>query len=233
LEVPRHQWDEPDDILEQSAVQLFVARLQALDPNFAASGENVHSMAAICQHLDGMPLAIELAAARAATLGVQYVASHLENRFGLLTSGRRAAPPRHQTLRAALDWGYELLCETEQSLLRHLAIFDAGFTLEAVTVVMSDAGYPAAAVLEGIANLVTKSFVILSRSPSGDRWALPGTTRAYALEKLAGSGEADATARRHATICSDLRLSAGDLRSQLLIADLVGQVQEIDNECWD
>ena len=138
--MPRQHWGELDDVLEQSAVQLFVARLRALDPTFAVSRENVHLIVAICHHLDGVPLAIEFAAARAATLGVRYVASHLEDRFGLLTGGRRTALPKHRTLRAALDWGYELLPETEQSLLGRLAIFDAGFTLEAVTAVVSGAG---------------------------------------------------------------------------------------------
>jgi predicted ATPase/DNA-binding winged helix-turn-helix (wHTH) protein len=229
LDVPRLHWAEPDDVLGHSAVQLFVARLQAQDPNFAASRENVHFIAAICQHLDGIPLAIEFAAARAATLGVHYVASHLEDRFGLLTSGRRAALPKHQTLRAALDWSYELLPETERLLLAHLAIFDAGFTLEAVIAVIGGAGYPVSAVLEGIANLVTKSFVVLSRSPSGDRWALPETTRAYALEKLVESGEAEATARRYAMFHGGLLERAGGSRFQPLIADIVGQVREVDN----
>jgi predicted ATPase len=196
LEVPRLHLEEPDEVLAQSAVQLFIARLQALDASFAASRENVHFIAAICRHLDGIPLAIEFAAARAATLGVRFVALHLEDRFGLLTSGRRTAPLKHQTLRAALDWSYELLPETEQSLLRRLAIFDAGFTLEEATAVMSGASYPRSAVPEAIANLVGKSFVIPNESVSGGRWALPETTRAYALGKLVESGEAKPTARR-------------------------------------
>ncbi len=229
LDVSRHLWGEPDVVLEQSAVQLFVARLQALDPTFAPNRENVHLIAAICHHLDGIPLAIEFAAARAATLGVRFVALHLQDRFGLLTSGRRAALPKHQTLRASLDWSYELLPEAEQSLLGCLAIFDAGFTLGAVTAVMSGAGYPESAVLEGIANLVAKSFVTLNRSPSSGRWALPETIRAYALEKLVESGEAEATARLHAIFYRSLLESADDSRSQPLIADIVGLAQEIDN----
>jgi predicted ATPase/DNA-binding winged helix-turn-helix (wHTH) protein len=237
LEVPRPHWGEPDDVFQQSAVQLFVARLQALDLTFAVNRDNVHLIAAICHHLDGIPLAIEFAAARAATLGVQYVASHLENRFGLLTSGRRVALPKHQTLRATLDWSYELLSDTERSLLGRLAIFDGGFTLEAVTAVMSSAGDPESTVLEGIANLVAKSLVILDRLPSGDQWALPETIRAYALEKLMESGEAEATARRHATFCSGLRETADNARSQPLIADIVGNAQEDDNmrpaPTWD
>jgi predicted ATPase/DNA-binding winged helix-turn-helix (wHTH) protein len=229
LEVPRHHWGEPDDVLGQSAAQLFVARLQAQDSNFVASRENVHLIAAICYHLDGIPLAIEFAASRAATLGVRYVALHLADRFRLLTSGRRVALPKHQTLRAALDWSYELLPEPERSLLGRLAIFDAGFTLEAVTAVMSGAGCPELTVLEGIANLVAKSFMILDRSPSSGRWALPETIRAYALEKLVESGEAEATARRHAMLYGDLLEQVRDSRSQPLIADIVGQAQEIDN----
>ena len=216
LEVPRDDWDQPDDVLEQSAVQLLVARLQALDPSFVAGPHNVHLIAAICRHLDGIPLAIEFAAARAATLGVQYVASHLENRFGLLTSGSRAALPKHQTLRAALDWSYELLPAAEQLLLGRLAIFDAGFTLDAVAALMSDAAHPKSAVVEGIANLVAKSFVVLNRSPFSDHWALPETIRAYALERLVESGEAEATARRHAMFYGGLLESASDPRSQHL-----------------
>ncbi len=229
LEAPWHNWGEPEDVLEQSAVQLFVARLQALDLTFTARREDVHLIAAVCRHLDGIPLAIEFAAARAATLGVEYVASHLENRFGLLTSGCRVALPKHQTLRAALDWSYELLSDKEQSLLSRLAIFDAGFTLEAVSTVMSRAGYPESTVLEGIANLVVKSFVILNRSPSGDRWALPETTRAYALEKLVESGEVDAIARLHAMSYSSSPDLAGNSRSQPLIEDIVDQARKDDN----
>jgi predicted ATPase/DNA-binding winged helix-turn-helix (wHTH) protein len=196
LEVAPQPWRDPDDILARSAVQLFVARLQTLDASFTVGLENVRFIAAICHHLDGIPLAIEFAAARAATLGVEFVALHLEDRFGMLTNGRRTAPPRHQTLRAALDWSYDLLPETEQSLLRCLAIFDADFTLEAVTAVMSGAGYLGSAIPEAIANLVAKSFVIPHGSPSGGRWALPETIRAYARRKLVESGEAEAAARR-------------------------------------
>jgi non-specific serine/threonine protein kinase len=229
LEVPRQHWGEPHDLLEHSAVQLFVARLQALDSTFVASRQNVHLIAAICHHLDGIPLAIEFAAARAATLGVQYVALHLADRFRLLTSGRRAALPKQQTLRAALDWSYELLPEPERLLLCRLAIFDAGFTLEAVTAVMRGAGCPESTVLEGIANLVAKSFLIPDRSPSSGRWALPETIRAYALEKLAESGDAEATARCRAMFCGDPLEPVGDARSQSLIADVVGEAPEMDN----
>lgn len=207
LDVPRRDWGEQDDVLKQSAALLFVVRTQALNPAFAINPENIHSIVAICHRLDGIPLALELAAARAATLGVQYVASHLEDRFDLLTNGRRTALPKHRTLRAALDWSYGLLPEIEQALLGRLSIFDAGFTLEAASAVMSD--YPESAVLAGIANLVEKSFVVPNRSTSGGRWVLPETMRAYALEKLVQSGEAAATAQRHA-IFHSRRLQPGE-----------------------
>lgn len=192
LEVPCQHRDQANEVLEQSAVQLFVARLRALNPSFVVCRENVECVVAICRRLDGIPLAIEFAAARAATLGVRYVASHLEDRFGLLTGGSPTAPPRHQTLRATLDWSYGLLPEGEQLLLRRLAIFDAGFTLDEAADVMSDAGYPESSVPAGVAHLVEKSFVIPARSLSGGRWALPETIRAYALGKLVESGEAEA-----------------------------------------
>ena len=118
-------------------------------------------MSSICRRLDGIPLAIEFAAARAAALGVQQVAMGLSDRFALLTGGRRTALPRHQTLRAVLNWSYDLLPEREQRLLRCLSIFPAGFTLDAAVAVMG-AGLAASAVTEGIANLVFKSLVSLS-----------------------------------------------------------------------
>jgi len=229
LEVPRHNWSEPDEVLEQSAVQLFVARLHALDSTFVVNRENVCLIAAICHHLDGIPLAIEFAAVRAATLGVQYVALHLGNRFELLTSGHRAALPKHRTLRAALDWSYELLPEAEQSVLGRLAIFPAGFTLEAATAVMSDDGHTGAAVLPRIANLVAKSFVILDRTASSGRWALPETVRAYALEKLVESGEAEATARRHAMFYSGLLNPVDDSKQQYVTTDIARYALETDN----
>jgi predicted ATPase len=127
LEVPGVAEDEPPRILGYSAVQLFITRTKALD----ADAENLPAIAAVCRHLHGIPLAIEFAAARAATLGIQQVAIGLRDRFALLTSGRRTALRRHQTLRATFDWSYELLPATERLLLCRLAIFSGGFTLDA------------------------------------------------------------------------------------------------------
>jgi non-specific serine/threonine protein kinase len=193
LEIPSRHPAELEISLGHSAVQLFVARTQQLDLSFTAHADNVRAIAAICRHLDGIPLAIEFAAARAAVLGVQQVASRLEDRFKLLAGGRRTALARHQTLRATFDWSYELLPETERRLLRRLATFAAGFTLEAAAAIMNDPGDSPQVVLAGISNLVTKSLVTLDRSVSSGRWALLETIRIYAFEKLMECGEADAS----------------------------------------
>ena len=161
------------------------------------------SIGAICRHLDGIPLAIEFAAAHASTFGVQQVAARLHDRFALLTGGRRTALPRHRTLRGVLDWSYELLSEAEQRLLRHLAVFSGGFTVEAAAAVVSDGVVDLSFVMEDIANLVAKSLVTLDRDVAS-RWYLLETIRAYALEKLAEHGERDTAARRHALYFRDL-----------------------------
>src|SRR5262249_6681894 len=148
--------------------------------------DNLPMISAICRRLDGIPLALEFAAARAAMLGVRQVAEHLNDRFGLLTGGRRPALPRHQPLRAGLDWSYDLLPEAEQRLLRYLAVFPAGFTLEAAASVMSDR---VSGVSDHISNLVSKSLVTLGASSAAHRWRLLESIRAYALEKLDASGE--------------------------------------------
>jgi predicted ATPase/DNA-binding winged helix-turn-helix (wHTH) protein len=202
LSVPTEQDLEPDVILAQSAVQLFIARVKAAQAAFSPDPANLLQVAAVCRRLDGIPLAIEFAAARAATLGVAQVAARLDDRFGLLTAGRRTALPRQQTLRATLDWSYELLPEWERRLLRRSAIFPAGFTLEAASAV--DPERQVTSVLEGIANLVAKSLLSLDGAPSGGRWRLLETIRAYALEKLAEKGEADDVARLSAGYFRDL-----------------------------
>ena len=136
LEVPAIGREEPDHILSQSAVELFIARTKALNSDFSPHAANLPTIAGICRHLDGIPLAIEFAAARTATLGLEQVAAGLRDRFALLTSGRRAAVPRHRTLRTTLDWSYDLLPEPERRLLRHLAIFPGSFTLPAAAAVV-------------------------------------------------------------------------------------------------
>jgi predicted ATPase/DNA-binding winged helix-turn-helix (wHTH) protein len=230
LDVPRLEQEESDIVLGHSAVQLFIARSKALYSNFSPHGENLRAIAAICRHLDGIPLAIEFAAARAATLGPELVLSRLDERFGLLTSGRRTALPRHQTLRATLDWSYELLPEAERCLLRRLSIFAAGFTHEAANAVMSDKGLLASVLLEQIANLVAKSLVTLDGSAPTSRWRLLETIRAYALDKLTESGEAEQVERRRAEFFRDVVGPATyGSRVQPTVEDMAHYAREIDN----
>jgi non-specific serine/threonine protein kinase len=230
LEVPAADEEESDDILGRSAVELFIARAKALDSNFLPQAETLPAIGAICRHLDGIPLAIEFAAARAAMLGVQQVTADLGDRFALLTRGRRTALPRHRTLRAVLDWSHELLPEAERLLLRRLAIFPAGFTPDAVVAVMNDSGPRVTAITDGIANLVTKSLVMLDKSEAGTRWYLLETTRAYALEKLSDSGEAQQTARRQAEFYLALFAPFGtEGQLQTAIDDLGRYRVEVDN----
>jgi predicted ATPase/DNA-binding winged helix-turn-helix (wHTH) protein len=230
LEVPAVAEEEPGQIRGHSAVELFITRARALDSDLSLPAETLPAIGAICRRLDGLPLAIEFAAARAAMLGVQQVATGLHDRFTLLTRGRRTALPRHQTLRAALDWSYELLPEAERLLLRRLAIFPAGFTLDAAAAVMTGTGLDPAAVTDGVANLVAKSLIMQDKSESGNRWYLLETNRAYAVEKLTEDREADTAARHHATYFRDLFAPlASGARSQLSDEDLTRQVREIDN----
>src|SRR5499427_1970972 len=230
LEVPAIGREEPNHILSQSAVELFIARTKALNSDFAPHTASLSAIAAICRHLDGIPLAIEFAAARAATLGPEQVAAGLRDRFALLTSGRRAALPRHRTLRMTLDWSYDLLSEPERRLLRHLAIFPAGFTLPAAAAVVDDLDGIEARVAHGVGSLVYKSLVTLDRSSSTTRWNLLETIRAYALEKLAAHDEIGAAARRHAEFYRDLSTSRR-LDSQVPgeDEDMEQFVREIDN----
>src|SRR5258707_1228165 len=150
LDVPALGQAAPDHVLQYSAVELFAARTKALNAGFSPHAEDLASIATICRHLDGIPLAIEFAAARTAVLSVQLVAAGLHDRFALLTVGRRTALPRHRTLRATLDWSHELLPDAERRLLRRLAVFPGGFTIDAAAAVMTDTGFDASAVLDGI-----------------------------------------------------------------------------------
>jgi len=203
LDVPP-QHEEPGNILGHSAVLLFIATTRALQSDFSPHRENLRAIAAICRRLDGIPLAIDFAATRVATLGLQQVAAGLDDRLGMLTSGRRTALPRHQTLRATLDWSYELLPEPERLVMRRLAVFAGDFTAEAASLVAAGGEIAASEVIRSVANLVTKSLVTLELRGVIARYRLHETTRAYALEKLAESGEFEQMARRHANYYRDL-----------------------------
>jgi predicted ATPase/DNA-binding winged helix-turn-helix (wHTH) protein len=204
LEIPATENLEAQQILAHSAPELFITRATEFGWDLASQAQSLPAIAAICRHLDGIPLAIEFAAARVATLGIDQVAGGLHDRFALLTSGRRTAISRHRTLRATLDWSYHLLTEVEQLLLRYLAVFPAGFTFEAAVAVMRGSGFGASTVMDGIAGLVTKSLVTLDRSDPSGRWYLLETIRAYASEKLAELDEIRTTTRKFAEFFRDL-----------------------------
>ena len=193
-----------DELLRHGAVRLFVARARTADPHFSLEGRVAADAAAICRRLDGIPLAIELAAARSAALGIAEVASRLDDRFHLLTDGHRTALPRHQTLRATLDWSYELLSEPERKVLRCLAIFAGGITLAAAGAVTASPEITASDVVDCVAKLITKSLLAADSNDQVVHYRLLETTRAYAMERLLESGEADAVARRHADHYLDL-----------------------------
>jgi len=198
LEVPGVEAKALDELLRPGAVRLFVARARAAQPHFAPDQRIAAAAAAICRRLDGIPLAIELAAARAAALGVEGLAARLDDRFRVLTGGQRTALPRHQTLRATLDWSHELLSEPERVVLRRLATSAGAFTLNSASAVAASRDVPAPDVLDRVASLVAKSLVTADVGGSTAHYRLLETTRAYALEKLAASGELDEFARRHA-----------------------------------
>jgi predicted ATPase/DNA-binding winged helix-turn-helix (wHTH) protein len=204
LAVPAEGNPDSEDPLRYGAVRLFVERARAAAPHFSPDARVAAAIAGICRRLDGIPLAIELAAARVATFGIEGLAARLDDRFRLLAGGHRTAMPRHQTLRATLDWSYELLTEPERVVLRRLAVFAGGFTLQAASAVVTDGEIAASEVIDCLANLVAKSLVIADAGGATPRYRLLETTRAYLLEKLVQAGEFDAAARRHAERYRDL-----------------------------
>ncbi|MFD4180591.1 BTAD domain-containing putative transcriptional regulator [Rhodococcus sp. NPDC058514] len=165
--VPLSLPSEPDSVADSSAVELFVSRVAASAPDFELTADNASTVAAICRRLDGIPLALELAAPRVRVLGVVRLLERLEDRFGLLTTGYRDAPPRQQTLRAMIDWSSSLLTAAERTLLRRLAVYADGCTLESAEAVCSGDGIDSAGVLDLISGLVDRSLVVVSDTPDG------------------------------------------------------------------
>ena len=198
LDVPAEDSKDMEDVFKYGAVRLFVSRAHAAEPRYVAEGRVAAATAVICRHLDGIPLAIELAATRIAAFGVDGVAARLDDRFRLLTGGSRTALPRHQTMRATLDWSYELLSESERLVLRRLGVFVGAFTLDAARAVAASVDIPAPEVADSVANLVSKSLLSTNVAGTIVRYRLLETTRAYAREKLVASAEFDPFARRHA-----------------------------------
>jgi len=207
LALPSEQ-DGHDAILAADAVQLFVARARAADPRFPLDARSISTVAAICRRLDGLPLAIELAAARAAVLGIEALAAHLDDMFGMLTGGFRTALPRHQTLQAMYDWSYRLLSDAERRLLRWLGVFPDDFPLEAIFGVVDGPQRSAADILDAMTGLVSKSLVIREEQLAGSRYRLLATTRAYARQQLDNNGECTAAALAYARYLKTRRASS-------------------------
>jgi predicted ATPase/DNA-binding winged helix-turn-helix (wHTH) protein len=197
LDVPDEDGSR-DEILGASAVQLFTTRACAADPRFSLNERSVRQIGSVCRRLDGIPLAIELAAARAAVLGLEVLTEHLDDHFRMLTGGLRTALPRHQTLKATLDWSNRLLMEPERKLLRRLGIFTGGFSLDAVHYVVNKIGLSQAQVLDALGSLVAKSLVVRVCTGASPRYRLLAITRAYALQQLEDFGEHRVAALSHA-----------------------------------
>jgi non-specific serine/threonine protein kinase len=199
----------PKELKEYSSIELFNARAGNAKSSFVLDERNAFSVAQICRRLDGIPLAIELAAARIKVLSVEEIAARLDDRFSLLTAGSRTAVPRHQTLRATIDWSHDLLTEPERVLFRRLAVFAGGFTLDAAESVCSR-GMKRSDILDLLGRLVDKSLVIVEQvsDTSETRYRLLETIRQYAIEKLAEAGEARETRDRHLEFYARLAKSA-------------------------
>ncbi|MCP3822804.1 tetratricopeptide repeat protein [Streptomyces sp. A3M-1-3] len=195
---------EPSAMLDSSAVQLFVARAAAVAPGFALSDGNAGAVAELCRRLDGIPLALELAATRVRVLGVHELVARLDDRFGLLASGQRGVPARQRTLRAVIDWSWELLTESECIVLRRLAVQAEGCTLQAAEQVCAGDSLKDVHVLDLLARLVDRSLVAVTDSADGPRYRLLESVAVYCIERLRDAGEFGAVTQRHASYYADL-----------------------------
>lgn len=225
LELPPEHADEGLQRLRQNeAVMLFIERAEAASGTFEFNESNHRAVAQLCRRLDGLPLAIELAAVRTRVLSVEQVLDRLADRFGLLTGGSRAALPRHQTLETAIDWSYDLLTPAEQRLMRCLCVFAGRFTLEDVEAVTGSE-----AVLEGLSSLVDKSLVTKEDARSVACYRLHETMREYAARRLDEAGDKDAIERR----CTEYYVKTAQrmaLQARLRLPEWLAWVElEIDN----
>jgi predicted ATPase/class 3 adenylate cyclase len=187
----------PESLDQYEAVGLFVERARAANPRFQINTQNASAVLEVCTRLDGIPLAIELAAARVRMLSVEQIAARLDDRFRLLTGGSRAALPRQQTLRALVGWSYALLQDAERILFRRLSVFAGGWTLDAAESVCSDEQLESYDVLDLTIQLVDKSLVIADEQDGQQRYRMLETIREYARETLGEAGESDAVRTRH------------------------------------
>jgi predicted ATPase len=221
----------PAAVINFGAVALFVDRALLVDKSFALTDDTAPIVADICRRLDGIPLAIELAAARVKVLSVPHLAERLNERFKILTGGSRDALPRQKTLSALLDWSYDLLSPQEQLLFARLGIFAGGFSLDAATNACTGDGLDEIDILDLLGSLTDKSLVVADTSGERERYRLLESTAAYALEKLSTSGERDALSRRHAEYFREQALAADEhYGTGSVFAWLAGVELELDND---
>jgi non-specific serine/threonine protein kinase len=210
LETPETgTWVDPRDLLDYAAVRLFCDRVCQVDVDFSLTAETTAAVADICRRLDGIPLALELAAARAAGLSVHDIATRLDDCFHLLKGGSRTALERHRTLRAAIDWSHELLSPLEQALFRRLSVFASGWTLEAAEKVCDGEPLPRTTILDTLMRLVDQSLVNVQVEDGRTRYRFLETVRVYAAERLQDSAEAATLQIRYRDWCLDLAERAG------------------------
>lgn len=198
-----------DEVMGYSAVQLFVSRARTRQQGFTLREQDLKAVREICRRLDGLPLAIELAAAQIDALALVGLQAQLDNCFQLLTQGRRTAVPRHQTLKAALDWSYERLSPLEKTVLQRLAVFKSAFTLDAAMGVISCATLLPANLISVMESLVLKSLLSLEQAKGVSRYRFLNTTRSYALEKLESSGALRTFEMRYAGYISQAHRPSG------------------------
>lgn len=213
-----------------AAVALFVERARAVDREFAFSDQTAPVIAELCLRLDGIPLAIELAAARANVLPVRDLLVRLDRRLTLLTEGSRTAPFRHQTIRTLIDWSYDLLSPAEQRLFECISVFAGGCTTESIAAVYAGAGADEFVVLELLKGLVDKSLVVADLLAPEPRFRLLESSRQYASEKLVARGDYATVARRHATVHLELAARLERLYESIASLDIIRQAEtEIPN----
>jgi predicted ATPase/class 3 adenylate cyclase len=231
LSLPAENVMTEAELEASEAVQLFLERSRAVRPDFELTTSNVPAVAEIVRQLDGIPLALELAAARSRVMSAEQIAARLDDRFRLLVGGRRTALPRQQTLLALIDWSWNLLEESEQVLLRRLSVFSGGWTLEDAQQVAGDAQLDEFAVIDNLEALVEKSLVATGSLPDGgDRFNLLESIRQYARERLVDADEDDALGDRHAAYFVGLIREAEAAHTQTeTVAWIKRLVQEMDN----
>jgi non-specific serine/threonine protein kinase len=187
----------PAALLTYESVRLFVERARLLRPHFGVAAENTAAIASICTRLDGIPLAIELAAPRLRSMSVEELSQRLDQRFALLTDGSRAALPRHRTLRSMIDWSYDLLTDAEQAMLRRVAVFAGGWTLKKAEDICSGEGIEPTAVIDLLSSLVDKNLMLVDERDGTTRYRMLETVRQYAHDRLRESGEQAQWQTRH------------------------------------